>query len=216
MPLRLSRLDTILVNDPLQGAAVAEAIGEHVRGNPGQGERIVDHQGGLVLAELHALYAVRERPVVRLDPLQVIRLKVFVFEMQPGKLFAGGSERLKVRGKRNARQLTFQIIGELLPIAGMVQQAVDVIENVPFGYGGVAVMVVELLKPPVGDVLTPIRAVFVVDPEGKALVAISKLASLDAGQVSGIGYDATLNPARYPTLGTLTHMERFSFFGRSA
>ena len=30
------RLDTILVNDPLQGAAIAEAIGEHVRGNPGQ------------------------------------------------------------------------------------------------------------------------------------------------------------------------------------
>ena len=34
-------------------------------------------------------------------------------------------------------------------------------------------MIVELLKPPVGDVLMPVAAVFVVDVEGEALVAIN-------------------------------------------
>ena len=131
MPLRLSVLTRYWSMDPFQGAAVAEPIGEHVGGNPGQGERIVDYQGGLVLAELHAFHAIRERYVVRLDPLQVIRLKSLVFEMQPGKLPAGGGEGLKVRGKRNTRQLAFQIVGELFPIAGMMQQAVDVIEKRP-------------------------------------------------------------------------------------
>ena len=84
-------LDAVLVNDPLQGAAVAEAIGEYVGGNTGQGERVVDYKSGLVLAELHAVYAVRQRHGVRFDPLQVIRIKGFVFEMQLGKLFAGGA-----------------------------------------------------------------------------------------------------------------------------
>ena len=166
-------LEAVLVNDPLQGATVAETIGEYVGGNAGQGERVVDYQGGLVLAELHAVYAVRQRHVVRFDPLQVIRLKGFVIEMQLGKLFAGGSERLKVRGKRNAGKLTFQVVGELFPVAGMVKQAIDVIENVPFGYGIVTVMVAELLKPPVGDVLAPFAAVLIVDIEGEALSRVS-------------------------------------------
>ena len=63
--------------------------------------------------------------------LQVIRLTGFVFEMQLCKLFAGGSECLKVRGKRDTGQLTFQIIGELFPIAGMVKKPIHVIENIP-------------------------------------------------------------------------------------
>ena len=91
-------LDAVLIYNPLQGTTVAEPIGEHVRGNPGQGERVVDYEGGLVLAELHSVHAVRERHVVRFDPLQGIRFKGLVFEMQPGKLLAGGSECLKVRG----------------------------------------------------------------------------------------------------------------------
>ena len=139
-------LEAVLVNDPLQGATVAETIGEHVGGNAGQGERVVDYKGGLVLAELHAVYAVRQRHVVRFDPLQVIRLKGFVIEMQLGKLFAGGSERLKVRGKRNAGEVSFQVIGELFPVAGMVKQAIHVIENVPFGYVWIIVMVLELFQ----------------------------------------------------------------------
>ena len=45
----------------------------------------------------------------------------------------GRGEGAKIRGERNARQFALEVVGELLAVAGGVQQAVDVIEDVPLG-----------------------------------------------------------------------------------
>jgi REP element-mobilizing transposase RayT len=56
------------------------------------------------------------------------------------------------RYKRNARQLEAQIGSVALAVLRMVQDGMDVMEDVPFGDGRVAVMRSELFKRPVGDV----------------------------------------------------------------
>src|SRR5208283_645775 len=53
----------------------------------------------------------------------------------------------------------------------MVQNPIDVMEDVPPGDVLVAVMPAKVLQRPVGDVFAPIRAVFVVGVERKALSA---------------------------------------------
>ena len=49
--------------------------------------------------------------------------------------------------ERNARQVAFEIEGVAFAVAGMVQQAVDVVEDVPFADGGVVVVGAELEAP---------------------------------------------------------------------
>jgi len=56
----------------------------------------------------------------------------------------------------------------------MVQDGVDVVEDVPLGDGGVAVVGAELFERPVGDVLAAVGAVFGVGVEGKPLKARHK------------------------------------------
>ena len=46
-------LDLILIDDPLQGDAVAETVLECFRWDAGQSQRRVDAQGRLVLGQLH-------------------------------------------------------------------------------------------------------------------------------------------------------------------
>jgi len=53
--------------------------------------------------------------------------------------------------ERNARQLEPQIGRVALAILGVVQDGVDVMEDVPFGDGRVAVVRAELFERPVGD-----------------------------------------------------------------
>jgi hypothetical protein len=53
----------------------------------------------------------------------------------------------------------------------VVQDRVDVVEDVPFGDGGVVVAGAELFERPVGDVLAAVRAVFGVGVERETLGA---------------------------------------------
>ena len=46
-------LDAVLIDDPFDGAGVAEAVVEDLRGDAGQGERVVDLDRLLVLAQAH-------------------------------------------------------------------------------------------------------------------------------------------------------------------
>src|SRR5437867_2841515 len=45
--------DAVLVDDPLKGGAIAEAVLERVGWDAGEGEGGVDRDGGLVLTETH-------------------------------------------------------------------------------------------------------------------------------------------------------------------
>jgi hypothetical protein len=56
----------------------------------------------------------------------------------------------------------------------MMQDAVDVVENVPLADLLVVVVLAEMLQRPIGDVLPPVRAVFVVDVEREALVGVGR------------------------------------------
>src|SRR5262249_30903641 len=89
--------------------------------------------------------------------------------MQLGQLLARGREAAEIGGERDAGQFALEVVGELLPVAGVVQQAVDVVEDVPLRDLLVAVGPAEFPQPPAGNVLPPVAAVFVVDVEGEAL-----------------------------------------------
>jgi hypothetical protein len=69
--------------------------------------------------------------------------------------------------KRDARQFAAEIRGVALAILGMVQDGVDVMEDVPFGDGRIAVVRAEFFERPVGDVLAAVGAVFGVGVEEK-------------------------------------------------
>jgi len=47
----------ILVDDPVQRAAVAEPVPKHLRRNPGERQRVVHPQARSILAQLHLLDA---------------------------------------------------------------------------------------------------------------------------------------------------------------
>src|SRR5205807_2282757 len=79
-------VDLVLVDDPFQGAAVAEAVLERLRRDAGEGQRRVYAQGCFVLAQPHlVLDVVGQWHAIRRDPLQRIRLQLFVIEVQRGQ-----------------------------------------------------------------------------------------------------------------------------------
>src|SRR5687767_2025336 len=65
-------------------------------------------------------------------------------------------------GERNPRQLALEVVGIFLAIVGMVQRAIDVVEDGPLVDILVVVVLSELLQRPIGNVLAAVRAVFVV------------------------------------------------------
>src|SRR6266851_780416 len=79
--------DLILVDHPVQGAAVAEAVLKRFRRNARESQRRVDVQGRLVLAEPHlVLDLVRQRHAFGFDPLQGMRFERFIIQVQAGQL----------------------------------------------------------------------------------------------------------------------------------
>lgn len=89
----------------------------------------------------------------RRDKLQLERLRLFVAEVQVGELLAGG-ERPEVRGERDARQALLEVVREPGPVAGVVEDGVDVVEDVPPSQLLVLVVLTELLQRPVGETCT--------------------------------------------------------------
>lgn len=64
--------------------------------------------------------------------------------------------------------MPFEVESVLLPIGGIVENGVDIMEDIEVGDCLVLVMALKLLQCPVGDVFTA-SAVFVITVEGKAL-----------------------------------------------
>lgn len=96
----------ILIDDPIERAAVPEPIFKRLLGNAGERQRWVDAQFGLVLAQPHLVFdLVRKRQVIIDDEFERIRFELFVIEMQPGQFPAGVGEGPEVRRERDARQL---------------------------------------------------------------------------------------------------------------
>lgn len=112
--------------------------------------------------------------------------------MQLRQLLPRLGERLEIRRKRNARQLSFEVIREFLAITGMVQQAIDVMKDRPLVELLVLVVRAKLIERPIGYVLTAVVAVFVVDVEGEALGrAVVRFRGVGATLVNAVSASVT-------------------------
>ena len=123
-----------MVDDLFQGAAVAEAVIENFGRDWGERQRGVDGEAELVFGEAHLVFdAAEEGQARRFDEVQIPGLELFVVEVQLGEFFAGCGEGAEVGGEGDAGQLALEVVGVLLAIAGMVQQAIDIVEDGPTG-----------------------------------------------------------------------------------
>ena len=84
--------DLVLVDDPVQRAAVAEAVVEDFGRNLGERQGFVDLQLRLVFGEPHFLDVVGERDAVGFEPLERPGFELFVAEVEVGESFAGFGE----------------------------------------------------------------------------------------------------------------------------
>jgi hypothetical protein len=127
--------DLVLVDDPVEGGAVAEAIVEDFIGDAGEGEGVVDFDFGFVFGESHFFDAVGEGEAGGFDPFEVVGFGGFVVEVEVGELFASageGVERggptdtigglLERRGEGDAGELAFEVVGELGAVGGVVEE----------------------------------------------------------------------------------------------
>ncbi len=78
--------------------------------------------------------------------------------MQFGELLARLREGPEFRRVRDAREFALEAVAVFLAVTGMVQQAVDVMEDRPFVDLLILVMRAEFGQRPVGDVLAAVRA----------------------------------------------------------
>ena len=104
-----------------------------------------------------------------LHVLQGIFRLLLIVDVEVGQARPGLGEAPEIRGKGDAGQFPAEVGGVFLPVGGMVQQGIDVMEDVPLGDGVIVVMGAKLLQGPVGEVFPAVGAVFGVGVEGEAL-----------------------------------------------
>ena len=98
---------------------------------------------------------------------------LFVADVDVGQARARIGEGAEVGREGDAGQLAFEVGLVALAVGGVMQQAVDVVEDIPLGDGVVAVVGAEAVEGPVGDVFAAVAAVLVVGVEGEALKAVN-------------------------------------------
>ena len=86
-----------------------------------------------------------------------VLVAVLVAEVEVGEFVSGLGEGVEVRRERDARQFLRQIIGELRPVFGSVENAVDVVENLVLRDGIVTVVAAERQQRVVRDVVDTVR-----------------------------------------------------------
>ena len=173
--------NAVLVEHPVQRRAVAEAVGERFGGDAVQRQETVVAQLRFVFGEAHFLDAPVERHLRRFDLLERVLRLLFIADVEGGQARAGAGEGAEVGREGDARQLALEVGLVAFAVGGMVQQAVDVVEDVPLADRVVAVLGAELRQRPVGDVLAAVAAVLVVGVEGEALESINSRECVQVG-----------------------------------
>ena len=164
--------EAVLVDDPFEGGAVAEAVVEGFGRDAVEGEEAVVGELGPVFGEAHLFDAPVEGGVGGLDLGERVLGLVFVVHVDVGEAGAGCGEGAEVGGEGDAGQLAFEVGLVAFAVDGVMEKAIDVVEDVPLGDGVVAVVGAEAVEGPVGDVLAAVGAVLGVGVEGEALGAI--------------------------------------------
>ena len=127
---------------------------------PGEGEGRVDDEGALVLAEAHLIFhAVGEGAARVDDELKLVGRKLLVVQVKVDQAVSGFGEGGEVGGEGDAGEGAFEVVGEFGAVLGVVEECVDVVEDVPFGDGGVLVVVLEGFECEVGDVFAAVGAI---------------------------------------------------------
>ena len=93
-------------------------------------------------------------------------------DVQLGQARPGFRKTPEIRGKGDAGQFPAEVGGVFLPVGGMVQEGIDVMEDVPFGDGLIVIPGAKFLPGPVGEVFPAVGAVFSVGVKGEALYRI--------------------------------------------
>ena len=93
----------------------------------------------------------------------------FVADVDVAQARAGIGEGVEVGREGDAGQLAFEVGLVALAVDGVMQQAVDVVEDIPLGDGVIAVVGAEAVQRPGGDVFAAVAAVLVVGVVGEAL-----------------------------------------------
>ena len=116
-------LDTILINHPIQRAAVAKPILECFVRDTGEGQGVIDHERLLVFGKTHLFDDIGRGFVVVENFLEVVRFDIFVLKVQGGQFFASIGERFEVGRVGDAWEFTFETVAVLFAIAWVVEDA---------------------------------------------------------------------------------------------
>ncbi len=95
--------DAVLVDDPFEGGAVAEALVEGGGGDAAQQQEVVIAELDLVFGELHLLHAEADLGLGVFDLLQFVLLLFLIVDVEFHETLAGGCEGVDVGWERNAR-----------------------------------------------------------------------------------------------------------------
>ena len=122
MPLRLSVLTAVLVDDPFEGGAVAEAVVEGCDGDAVQSEEAVVGDLRLVFGEAHFFDAPVEGGVGGFELREGVFGLVFVGNVDLGEAGTGVGEGAEVGREGDAGEFAFEIGLVAFAVGGVVQQ----------------------------------------------------------------------------------------------
>jgi hypothetical protein len=112
-----------------------------------------------------------KRYVLVLDPLEAVFFGLLIVEVYIHELLANldtDLEGFSFQQERDMWQVTFQVLFIPLSIVWVMQYAVDIVEDVPFGDLW-TVFILELFESPVSDVFAAIGAIFGVGVKRESL-----------------------------------------------
>ena len=103
--------DAVLVDDPFEGGAVAEAVVEGGGWDAAQGEEVVVAEFGFVFREPHALDAEGDFGFGVFDLFEEVFGLLFVVDVEFHEALAGGGEGVEVRREGDAGELALEVGG---------------------------------------------------------------------------------------------------------
>lgn len=117
--------DAVLVDDPFQGGAVAEAVVEDGGRDAAQGKEVVVAEFGLVFGfEAHLFDAEGDLGSVGFDLFELVGRLLLVVDVEFHEALAGGGEGVEVGWEGDAGEFALEVGGVAGAVLGVVQDGV--------------------------------------------------------------------------------------------
>ncbi len=141
--------DAVLVDDPFEGGAVAEAVVEGGGGDAAQEQEIVVAEFGFVFrVEAHLFDAEGDFGLGVFDLFKLEFCLFFIVDVEFHEALAGGGKGVEVGREGDAGEFALEVGGVASAVFGMVEDSVGGVEDVPLSNRVVGVVDVELGKAP--------------------------------------------------------------------